>query len=241
MHWAPTYLVARLVGDSEFRQDHYSPSEETARVHATYWEEHLFISEHGDAPKDCRSIRKCTQLALELIRSRGRPVKKLFFVTVTGGENHGAAALFQYSVSAEDYEAEAVWCPTAANHSGQPSDSTGGTFKRWLTSQASAGNLMGRNNARKLVEFCQSAPKFSEGEQAKFLAAQTVNRFYYLITKELVLDEVIKARTVLKLPGVSAYKQAFSTPIAKDLLVRKRICTCSECLECNWDFCELQV
>ena len=160
---APAVLVVNLHGDCEFEQSLFSPVEETERTHATYWEEHIFISEHGDAPKDCSTIRKCSQLAIQSVRSRGRPVDKLFFVTDTGGENHGSTVLFQYSVSTEDYGAKSVWCPTTANHSGQPSDSTGGTFKRWLTSQATAGNLSGRNTASQLVEFCQTAPQFGEG------------------------------------------------------------------------------
>ena len=58
-----------------------------------------------------------------------------------------------------DFEADSVWCPTAANHSGnilrihtiilaclsilipgQPSDSAGGTFKRWILNECKAGH-----------------------------------------------------------------------------------------------------
>ena len=61
-------------------------------------------------------------------------------IKFSGGENWGSQPLSQYSWSHIDLKAESIWCPTTSNHSGQPSDSVGGTFKRWVLNECAAGH-----------------------------------------------------------------------------------------------------
>ena len=107
-----------------------------------------------------------------------------------------------YSYSKIDYKTIAVWCPSAAQHSGQLSDSSGGTFKKWINTEAAAGNLRGLHLAQDLVKFCQNAQMFAESNQKRFLEAKTVRRQYYHLSKAEVLDPNIVSRRVASLPGL---------------------------------------
>ena len=175
---------------------------EEDRTHFLFNEEHIFISDHGDAPKDARTIRKCVQRSLEDIRARRcREINTTYHRTDTGGENWGIAGLSQYSFSMVDYKTLAVWCPTAAQHSGQLSDASGGTFKKWINTEAAGGNLRGINTASQLFEYCEGLVMFGETIQSKYLAATSVFKKYYHLTRESVLDLRIQLRRIGKLKG----------------------------------------
>ena len=206
----------------------------------------IFISNHGDAPKDWRSIRKAYQLGIDNVRTfHGRTFKRSIHVTDTGGENWGTLPLSLYSHSHVDLETEAVWAPTTANHSGQPSDSCGGTFKRWIRTESEAGNLQGVYDAADIVSYAKTQPEFKEVSQKKYLNATTTRRVFFNLTKLEVESPddklVIKERQVETLPGVSLYKQAFSTGEPFKLMVRKRVCCCLPCMEGSYSDCELEV
>lgn len=171
------------------------------RQHLLYQEEHIFLADHSSTPKDSRMIRKCIQLALADIRSRGRTVDVSYHHTDTGGENWGVKALSMYAHSMEDFGTIAVWCPTAAQHSGQLSDASGGTFKKWINMEAAAGNLRGVKTACELVRFCQKARMFSESGQSRYLNATSMRRKYYYLTEDDVLDPIIQRRVIGRLKG----------------------------------------
>ena len=40
-----------IKGESQLDLSKYPPALEFPPTHATFWEEHLFISDHGDSPK----------------------------------------------------------------------------------------------------------------------------------------------------------------------------------------------
>ena len=168
--------------------------------YCSFWEEHIFVSDHNDSPKvkidpllvillklpdiffvkDWRSIRACVLTALDNIRHKhGRSVDRIYHVTDTGGENWGTQVshqsihpstnthtltiylrlclctpgvwriLMHYLYGALHLQITLVsflnTCMDKGNSFnmyilGQPSDSTGGTFKRYLTNEAKAGN-----------------------------------------------------------------------------------------------------
>ena len=127
--------------ESEIGEDHFRLKL------VTFWEEIIFVSNHGDTPKDWRTIRCSYRLAIENIREfHGRSITRSLHVTDTGGENWGGQPLSLYSHSEADLGTSSIWAPTTANHSGQPSDSTGGTFKRWIKNESAAGHLQGVND-----------------------------------------------------------------------------------------------
>ena len=210
--------------------------------YCTFWEEHIFVSDHRDSPKDWKSIRSCIKTSLASIRSyHERQIKRAFHVTDTGGENWGTQALASYSWSLEDFEVLSVWCPTPANHSGQPSDSAGGTFKSFLINEARAGNTRGLNTAEQIVDFCKGQPMFRQSNQAKYLNATLTRRSYYHITAEnvegLTPKNLINKRSVKPLAGVSKWKQAFSVGSPNKLLVREFACCCCYCLDRDFTNC----
>ena len=104
---------------------------------------------------------------------------------------------------------------------GQPSDSAGGTFKRFLLNEARAGNskilvkfvgfciemilARGMNSAKELVKFCREQLMFRQCKQSKYLTATTTRRSYYHLTGEevdrLAPKELLNARAVKQLEG----------------------------------------
>ena len=158
-----------------------------------------------------------------------------------------------------DYQAEVAWCPTPAGHSGQPSDSCGGTFKRIILNEAAAGKckrkivlfilnyflvVRGVIKGEQLVAHAQSMDEFAEIDHKKFLSRLTVSRaYFYLSRKDVIEDhaEVLEARAVATYSGVSKFKQAFGTGTPFQLLVRHKLCCCQACLAREFDDCELQV
>ena len=109
-------------------EDHF------AMKYKTCWQEFIFVGDHGDIPKvykdgkicylssyfqNWKSIRACYQFTLdEIRRTQGRQIKRVLAVTDTGGENWGTSPLCQYSFFEQDFKVSAIWCPTAAHHSG---------------------------------------------------------------------------------------------------------------------------
>jgi len=121
--------------------------DEEPTSYSTSWEEHLFIGEHKGVPKDTCTVEYAVHEALEDIREH-YPITSIRRVTDRGGENWGSQALSKYSLHGE---ADVVWAPTCENHSGQPSDSSGGTCKRSMMDLTKAGQLEGVNSAEELV------------------------------------------------------------------------------------------
>ena len=224
-------VVATFEGEQKFESFRYCALGQNhfSRRSVTFWEEHIVLFDHGDMPKTWQSVRASTKLCLKNIEvNHNRKVERIFFVTDTGGENWGTVPLSQYSWGNADYEAEVVWCPTPAQHSGQPSDSCGGTFKRWIKLEAMAGNLRGVTKAAQLVQFCQNQPMFREINHKKYLNATTTRRTFTHLTKQDVETSMPKqlaaSRSVQTLPGVSKFKQAFSLSEGFTLLARERGC-----------------
>jgi len=203
-------------------------------TYCTHWVEKIFVGDHGDAPKDCYTIQLAVKTGLAEVREN-RKVRQVRVISDTGGENWGTKALAQYANWPALHECEVVWCPTAANHSGQPSDGAGGEFKRRIMSLALAGELRGVNSAEDLVNYLErESIGFSEVKQTRFLRATTTKRTYHLLTKAKV-DSLGKI-TIAPLPGVSQWKQVFSCH--GNLLARPRPCACAPCIDRLWEECE---
>ena len=143
-----------------------------------------------------------------------------------------------------DYGTEVIWCPTPPNHTGQPSDRCGGTFKRWITLETNAGNLRGVTTAGQLVEFCESQPMFRQTSHQKYKNATTTRCTFTHMTKQAVEITIPKqlaaSRSVQTLVGVSKLKQAFSLQEGFTLLARERGCCCRYCIQRNFADCELK-
>ena len=115
---------------NELSEDHF------VQKNRTWLAEFFFISDHGDAPKTWKTVKKCKQIAISDLRERfARDFRRCITVTDTGGENNGSTvsaaimlilnnlniliqALCCYSFSEQDLSLESVWSPTAAHHSG---------------------------------------------------------------------------------------------------------------------------
>jgi len=238
-------ILVHLSGRAQFNPATFDSVEDESfnRQSVSFWQELLFLSDHGEIPKDWRSIRAAVLRAVSVVRNQGRVIERIFMVTDTGGENWGTQALAQHSFGIEDFQAIVVWCPTPAGHSGQPSDSCGGTFKRKILNEAAAGNMRGVVNAQQLVSFAQSRLEFSEVDQKRYLAGLTVSRYFYYLSKNDVIADhsaVLKTRCVESFEGVSRFKQAFGTGQPFQLLVRSKLCCCQPCLDRDFDDCELK-
>ena len=237
--------LVNLSGGTLYNPENFEPITDDAfrRHQVNLWEEMIFISDHGEIPKDWRSIRAAVLKTVCTVREQGRRVENIYLVTDTGGENWGTQALAQHSFGENDFNAKVIWCPTAAGHSGQPSDSCGGTFKRRIMNEAIAGNLRGVNTGNQLVMHARALEEFSEVDHKKFLSGLCVSRFYYYLSmKEVITDhkETLDARVVMPYDGVSKFKQAFGTGTAFQLMVRKKICCCVACLAQDFEDCELK-
>jgi len=182
-------------------------------------------------------------------------VDESVMITDRGGENWGVKSLVKYSEFRERFQCKVIWSPTCENHSGQPSDSSGGSFKSGILDDVKKGKLEGINSAQELVERLQMRKyQFKEAQQSKFLSSKTVSRTYHLLSASKVRDFNGPERRVAKLPGVSRLRQAFDTDeryvqinlqctIESDrgkLLVRDSLCCCAACLDRNWAGCELK-
>ena len=86
-------ISVNLAGDLPFhpKLEHELPEDHFSKENLTWLAEYFFLSEHGDAPKTWRTIKKCKQIALSDIRSRFcRDIHRCITVTDTGGENNGS-------------------------------------------------------------------------------------------------------------------------------------------------------
>jgi len=181
--------------------------EELEPAYSTTWEEHIFIGDHNDAPKDACTVQYALHKALQDVQQKFA-VTCIRKVTDRGGENWGTQALSKYS---QYGDVDIVWAPTCENHSGQPSDSSGGTCKKDIRDETKAGRLEGVNTAAELCAKLAERPPFKESDQSRFLNAKIIKRKYHLLSRERVQPFIDAEEKVNKVPGVSQIHQAFST------------------------------
>ena len=104
-------VLANLDGKNTFKLENFMLVTDDAfkRHHANFWQEKIFLSDHGEIPKvisylilvvwtyvyfkDWRSIRTAVLKSVGEVRAEGRSVDRIFMVTDTGGENWGSQVL----------------------------------------------------------------------------------------------------------------------------------------------------